>query len=1079
MTKNFSPLRFLRVPKSQFIILLLLGILSSSILRASPPPFFADREVKGKILDDKGAPLSNVSVIVKGTTIGVNSADDGAFTIHVPDGKTTLVVSSVGFQTQEIDVKSTNNVSITMQSGTGKLDEVVVVGYATQKRVTVTGSVASVKGTDLQKSPAVNLSNSLAGRLPGVTAINYSGEPGYDGSTIRIRGSNTLGGNNGNAALIVIDGVPDRSGGLDRLNPADIESMSVLKDASAAIYGSRAANGVILITTKRGKTGKPNLSYSFNQGWAQPTVIPKMLNAVQYATMANEIEIYKLDPSEWAAASAAYKATGVYTSPNGNVSTAPFSPDDIKKYADGSDPWGHPNTDWFKAVLKNWSPQSRQNVQLSGGNENVKYMASIGYENQDGYYKNSATGYKQYDFRLNLDAKVNKYINVQLGVTGRQENRFFPTKPADAIFRMLMRGYPYKNAIWPTGEAAPDIENGEQPVVITTNQTGYTRDTRYYLQTNGKLEINIPGVEGLKITGNVAFDRYIQQFKNWVTPWFIYNWSGFDANNQPILTKVQKGPTTQATLNQSSFDQINSLMEAILSYNHNFGGHAVTFQAGITKETGTGNYFSAFRQYFPSTQIAQMFAGSNTDQKTDGNAHGLARLTYFGRVGYNYKEKYIAEFLWRNDGSYNFPAAGRFGFFPGVSAGWRISEEGFFKKNISFINSLKLRASWGQMGNDRVYFGNTYIEYGYLSTYAPGTYVVGGQVFSTLHENNIGNPDITWEVANNYNFGLDGAVLNNHLTFEFDYFQNHRSDILWRKAGNIPGSAGFGNSIPPSNFAKVDNKGFEFNVGYNNQAGDFRYSVSVNGGYSKNKIVDWSEVPGRLAYQQSTGHPIPDDVNNEDGMLLYVYDGVFATQKDVDANTLDYSGVGGAGKLFPGSMKFKDINGDGKIDDKDRVRADKNAMPTFQGGIVLNLAYKSFDLSVLFQGASGGQFFFQTESGTIGNYTTWSYDHRWTIDNPSSVDPRTVDRNNQYFSNRNTYYMLNSNYIRLKNLELGYTLPASLLRKAGIGNLRVYVSGLNLLTWAKEDIYDPESTSADGHYYPQARLINTGVTVTF
>jgi len=1064
--------RFLQLQKASFILCLFFCAIM--VGRAHAKPFFmpADREVKGRILDDKGAPLPNVSVVVKGTTIGVNSAEDGGFSIHVPEGKNTLVVSSIGFQTQEVEVKNTNNISITLASGTGRLDDVVVVGYATQKKVTVTGAVAVVKGSDLQKSPSVNLSNDLAGRLPGVTAVNTSGEPGYDGSSIHIRGSNTLGNT---APFIVIDGVPDRAGGLERLNPADVESISVLKDASAAIYGSRSANGVILITTKHGKSGKPLLSYNFNQGWSQPTTIPKMLNATEYATMANEIEIYKLDPSQWAAAATAFKTTGSY---NGNP--APFSPDDFKKYADGSDPWLHPNTDWFKAALKNWSPQTRQNMQLSGGTENVKYLASVGYENQDAYYKNSATGYKQYDFRLNLDAKVNKYINVSIGVTGRQENRFFPTKSAGAIFRMLMRGYPTKNAYWPTGQPAPDIENGEQPVVITTNQTGYSKDTRYYLQSNGKIEINIPWVEGLKLTGNVALDKYIQQGKTWQKPWFIYNFSGFEADGKtPILTAVQKGPTTQATLNQYTQDQLNSMLEAILSYNHTFGYHSITFLAGITKEQSNANYFNAFRQYFPSTGIDQLFAGSQVNQQANGAAWETAHLSYFGRVGYNYKEKYLLEFLWRDDASFNFAANKRFGFFPGITAGWRISEEKFFKQNITFLNSLKIRGSWGQQGNDIVYYQGSPDNYGYLSTYAPATYVTGNQVYSTLHESNISNPNVTWELANNYNLGFDGTALKNKLNFEFDVFQNHRTRILWKPSGGIPATAGFGGAIPPTNFAKVDNHGYELTVGYNDRKGDVKYNISINGGYAKNKIVYWDETPGRPVYQQSTGHPIPDDVTNPDGMLLYQYDGVFATQKDVDANKLDYSGVGGAGKLFPGSMKFKDVNGDGKIDANDRVRADKNAQPTFQGGIVLGASYKNFDISILFQGATGGQIFFQTESGTIGNYTQYSYDHRWTIDHPSSVDPRTVDRNNQYFSNANTYYMLNINYIRLKNVEFGYTLPASLAKKAGIGTLRVYVSGLNLITWAKESIYDPESTSSSGQYYPQARLINTGVSVTF
>ena len=874
--------------------------------------------------------------------------------------------------------------------------------------------------------------------------------------------------------------MPARAGGLDRLNPADIESMSVLKDASAAIYGARAANGVILITTKHGKVGKPELSYSFNQGWSQPTVIPKMLNATEYTTMANEIAVYKLDPSNWAAAAAAFKATGSYTDANGNVSTAPFQPADVKKYADGSDPWGHPNTDWFKAALKPWSPQSRHNLQLSGGSENVRYLASLGYENQDAYYRNSATGYKQYDMRINLDAKVNKYINTTIGITARQENRFFPTVGAGDIFRMLMRGYPTANAFWPNGLPAPDIENGQQPVVITTNQTGYSRDTRYYYQTNGKLDIAIPGIKGLKLTGNAALDKYVQQGKTWQKPWYIYSWNGFAADGTtPLMTKVQKGPTTQATLNQYTQDQLNVMLEAILSYDHSFGAHALTLLAGVTRETSNNNNFSAFRQYFPSTAIDQLNAGGQTDQRSNGSAWQRARLNYFGRVGYNYKEKYIAEFLWRYDGSYMFPQAHRFGFFPGITAGWRISEESFFKENVRAINSLKLRGSWGKLGNDQVYFNNTLREYDYLPTYASNGngYVINNQVAATLYENGVPNTTLTWEVANNYDLGLEGSALHNRLTFEFDVFQNHRSNILWRRSASVPQTTGM--TLPAENIGKVDNRGYEFKVGYNNSIGDLRYNISVNGGYAKNKIVFWDETPGRPAYQLSTGHVMPTDVNNPDDMLLYQYDGVFKDQKDVQANTLDYSGIGGKGKLFPGSMKFKDVNGDGKIDANDRVRSNKNNQPTFQGGLILGLQYKNFDLSVLFQVSRGAEVFLQTESGTIGNYLQYTYDHRWTIDNPSSVDPRTVDRNNQYFSNRNTYYMLNMDYIRLKNFEIGYSLPSSIGRKAGINNLRVYVNGLNLATWAKQKIYDPESTSSNGQYYPQARIINTGLTVTF
>lgn len=1036
--------------------------------------------VKGTVANHQSEPIPNASVLVKGSANGTTTAEDGTFTISVPNGKAILVVSAVGHQSQEVTVGTQTFITVMLTGGEGsELESVVVVGYATQKKVTVTGAVAQVKGTELQKSPAVNLSNSLAGRLPGVVATNVSGEPGNDGSTIRIRGVNSL-GNNG--ALIVIDGVPARTGGLDRLNPADIETMSVLKDASAAIYGARAANGVILITTKRGKSGKPQLSYNFNQGWAQPTTLPKMLNAVEYAAMANEIEVYKLPAEEWAAATQAFKTTGQYTDATGAVKTAPFQPDDIAKYADGSDPWKYPSTDWFGATLRNWAPQSRHNVQLTGGSENVKYLASVGYQNQQGQYKNSATNYKQYDFRINLDAKVNKYITATLGVTGRQEDRLFPTKSAGAIFRMLMRGYPHRPAYWPNGLPGPDIENGEQPVVITTNQTGYDRDIRYYVQSNARVEIKIPGVEGLKLTGNVAVDKFIRQRKRWVKPWFIYAWdyTSYEADGvTPVLTKVQKGPAPKPTLEQLSEDQFYSMLEGILSYDKKFGEHQVTFLAGVTKETSNSKFFSAFRQYFPSAAIDELNAGGPADQRANGSGWERARLNYFGRVGYNFSEKYIAEFLWRYDGSYNFPGAKRFGFFPGVSAGWRISEEAFFRDNVEFVSALKLRGSWGQLGNDAVYVGEDLVEYSYLPTYAisPTGYVINNQVAPTYVENGIPNPNITWEVANNYGIGLDATLWNNKINIELDYFQNRRSSILWFRNASIPQSAGL--RLPAENIGKVANKGYEFKVAYNDRIGEMSFNVSVNGGYAKNKILFWDETPGRPPYQLSTGKPIPNNVFASDDMLLYQYDGVFKDQKEVDENTLDYSGVGGAGKLFPGSMKFKDVNGDGKIDDFDRVRSDKTVTPRFQGGLNIGVQYKNFDLSILFQNASGGEVFIQTESGTIGNYLKYTYDNRWTVENPSSVDPRTVDRNDQYFSKRNTYYMMNTNYVRLKNVEIGYNLPEKIGKRVGINNLRIYVSGLNLVTWASQDIFDPEAVNSSLQYYPQSRIINTGVSVTF
>jgi TonB-linked SusC/RagA family outer membrane protein len=1036
------------------------------------------QEIKGQITDDKGAPLPGVSVVIKGTATGTNTDINGNFTLSVPEGKTILVVSSVGFQTQEINIAGKTSVAIVMMvGGAGQLSDIVVVGYGTQKKVTVTGAVAQVKGTELAKSPSVNLSNALAGRLPGVTAIQSSGEPGYDGSTIRIRGSNTP---NNSGALIVIDGVPDRAGGLERLNPQDIESMSVLKDAAAAIYGSRAANGVILITTKRGKTGKPQLSYAFNQGWAQPTRIPKMCDATEYATIMNQLTLYDgLPADQWTAGWNAFQQNGTYTrTDNGLKVDAIYTPTDITKFKDGSDPWGHPNTDWYGTTLKKWSPQTSHNVQMSGGSDNVKYLASLGYENQDGYYKNSATGYKQYDMRLNVDAKVNKYITTNLGLTAREEYRFFPTVGAQPIFRMLMRGKPTEQEVWPNGLPGPDIENGQNPIVITTNQTGYDRDRRDYFQTNGRIDLQVPFVEGLKISGFAALDKYYRRTKRWETPWYLYFWDkvSYEADGvTPKLTKSVRSTFTDPRLTESEEDQVNINLSGFINYDRTFGSHTINLMAAVTRETIDNESFNAFRRNYISPALDQLFAGGDPQKDNNGSAYKRARLSYFGRANYNYKEKYMAEFLWRYDGSYMFPANDRFGFFPGILLGWRLSEEKFFKP-VTFINNLKLRASWGQMGNDNIIFNDVLQEYRYLSTYGFNTYIIGGNVVKTLTETGVPNPGYTWEVANNSNVGMEGSALNSRLTFEFDVFNNIRTKILMQNSAVVPATAGI--ALPPENLGKVQNRGFEFTVGYNDHFGELRFGVSVNGGYARNKVINLPETPGLKPYQLTKGHTFG---TNGAAFLVYEYDGVFKDQDDINKNTVDYSAA--TNKLLPGDMKIKDVDGNGVINADDRVRLEKNRDPLFTGGINFNLQYKDFDCTILFQGATGGLLFFGTESGTIGNFLQYSYDHSWSVEHPSSTDPRLANRGNTYYNGgafgSNTYWLRSSNYLRLKNLEFGYNLPAKIGQKAGVSNLRLYVNGINLVTFDKMKIYDPESTSGNGQYYPQSRILNVGARISF
>ena len=1051
-----------------------IGLLSLLFLTILSVGAYAQSKVSGRVIDDQQQGLPGVSVVAKGTTTGSVTDTDGRYTFTVPAGASALVFSYIGYVSQEVPVSGKGTINITLATDTKSLNEVVVVGYGTQRRETITGSVVAVKGADLVKSPTTNLSNSLAGRLPGVTAVNRSGEPGYDGSTIRIRGTNTLGNN---SALVVVDGIPDRAGGLDRINPADIETISVLKDASAAIYGSRAANGVILITTKRGKTGKPQLSYTFNQGFAQPTVIPKLANAAQYATMLNDLSVYELPTAEWSAATKAYQSTGSYTRPDGTIRKAPYTPDDITKYNDGSDPWGHPNTDWYGSTLKTWSPQSRHNVQLTGGTDDFKYLASLGYQNQDAFYKNSATGYKQYDIRINLDGNINKYVHVGLGILGREEYRYYPTRGAGAIFRMQMRGKPNQPAFWPDGRPGPDIENGENPVVITTNATGYDRDKRDYIQTNGQLDIKIPGVEGLKFTGTAAIDKLLRNTKRWETPWTLYErGSGVDANGVPNLIASRRGPA-EPRLTQGNNNQLNILLGGIATYERKFGDHGLTALVGINRETINGDDFNAYRRYFISSAIDQLFAGGALEQRV-GQAsnppltYDRARINYFGRLAYNYKDKYLFEFLSRYDGSDMFPEATRYGFFPGVMAGWVISEENFWKNSVPAVNYLKLRASWGQLGNDQIYLPNTgnLATYQYLPTYGFNTYIINNGQQTTLAESRIPNPSITWEVANNADIGIEGQLFNGKISFEFDYFNNLRTSILYPRNASVPRTTGL--SLPPENIGTVRNSGFDGQISYNGQSGALRYSVGVNGGYAQNKIIFWDEAPGAPEWQRTTGRPI-------NAYMAYLYDGVFRDQAEIDANKLDYKAI--VNTLRPGDMKYVDYNGDGKITPDDRVRNNRTDLPLFQGGLNMTASYKNFDLTILFQGSAGAQQYISLgESGNIGNYLREFYTNRWTVDNPSSVHPRIANRSDQYFSGGNTYWLRSADYIRLKNFEVGYTIPDGFGKKIGISSLRIYVNGLNLWTPVnKLGSYDPESNNSTGQYYPQSRIINTGLSLRF
>jgi TonB-linked SusC/RagA family outer membrane protein len=1002
-------------------------------------------QVTGTVISEKGEAVTAATVLATdrkdGKKMTTVTNDEGMFTFNglLAGNKYHFLVTSQGFQTYEIKDYTPqpgdgNSIVVRMKENTKGLDSIVVVGYGTQKAATITGSVSTMKGEKLQQTPAMNLSNSLAGRIPGLIALTGSGEPGSDNSTLRIRGANTLGDN---SPLIVVDGIASRS--WERLNPADIESITVLKDASAAIYGARAANGVILVTTKKGTSDKPQIRINYNEGISRPTVIPKATNAATYAQLINEILEYE-------------------------GANPQYSAEDIQKYRDGSDKLHFPNTDWYDETLKKWSSQRSVDASISGGGQNLKYYISLGTRFQDAIYKNSATNYSQHNLRINLDGKISSIIRYGINVAYREENRNYPTESAANIWSKLRQQKPNMPARWPGGEAADNGDSGN-PLVISTGQTGYDKNNDLVLESKGTISIDIPWVEGLSLSGNVAIDKNTVNDKRWATPWYLFSWDqqSLNPDGTPLLQRVQRGYTNaELTQNMSSAKQVT--LNALLNYQRNFGrSHHTKLLLGVERITGDNMEFMAFRKHFVSTAIDQMFAGGDADKNNSGSASQHARMNYFGRVNYDFANKYLAEFVWRVDGSYIFPVDKRFGFFPGVSLGWRVSREKFWNPIEHIVSDFKIRASWGKTGNDRI------TPYQFLSSYAFATGPTNIYVFNTneekkiLNELRVPNPNVTWEVANQSNIGFDAAFLDNRITFSAEYFSNLRTNILWKRNASVPLSSGL--TLPNENIGEVTNKGAEFQVGYNGNIGQLSIGLSANVSFNKNKIRFWDETPGAPEYQQSTGYAMNTN-------LYYKAIGVFRDKKAVD----EYPHWAGA---RPGDLIFEDVNGDKVINALDRVRVNKTDLPSQTGGFNIDLTYRNFYASIFFQWATGAiRNNYYDLQGQAGNYLANDVEGRWTTANPDADKPRIWNRYNEYWrNNQNTYWLQETDYIRLKNLVLGYNLPAKLYSRIGATGAQIYLTGLNLLTFSKVKDVDPETTANNA--YPLNKVINAGITLNF
>lgn len=1060
-------------------VLLTFTILFNGLLFASLQA--QERTVTGVVSDATG-PLPGVSIVVDGTTRGVQTDFDGNYSIEVDDENTVLVFSFIGYLTQELALGSNTTLDVTMEEDVAKLDEVVVVGYGTQKKATLTGSVSSVGGDDLEQANSTNLGAALGGRVPGLYIDTGQAIPGADTPAIRVRGTNTF---NNSGALVVIDGIPDREGGIARINPADIESISVLKDASAAIYGARAANGVILVTTKRGKVGTPSVKISSTVGTQSFTRTPEMLTGAEYMDLVNVLNVYKLPVGEWDAAHAGRGAP--YTRmDNGEVVNPTFTTDRINNTAAGTDPWLYPDTDWFDAITTKGSIVSRQNAQISGGTENVRYLASFGYLSQEVNFKNAPKPYRQFDLRLNLDAKISESLSLDVGLYSRQENRYSNTRGEAAIFADAIRQYPWFPAFWPTGELGPDIENGNNPAVRVTDAPGYDDRSNNFVQSNIGLTYNVPFIEGLQFRGLVSYDKVNRERRLWQRPWTLFTWDGINRDSSG-LTEAQRGPG-DPSLEQEHTTKTDITATFTGSYEREFGEHSFKLLGGVTREESEQQFFEAFRRFFLSSDLAQLDLGGNEGQRSAGNGFEVARLNYFGRLNYDYKDKYLLEFLFRYDGSYLFPEENRFGFFPGVSAGWVVSEESFFEDALPFLDYFKIRASYGQLGNDQVN------PFQYLNAYELSQTALDG-IVTTAYETNVANPSITWETAISQNVGIDLRALNNRLSLSFDLFKNSREDILTVPLLTLPEYSGI--NAPPVNIGEFQNTGYEITLGFNGGSGDFTYSTTVNFSDTNNKLVFFDEPPLEdRPWQRQTGGEIGRP-------LLYKYDGVFRSQAEIDAETLDYSGV--TPLLKPGDARVVDISGDGRIGPEDRQRTGGSAFADTQFGWNTSINYKNFDFSMYWMGATGGysRYEWSFMSGTLANVQRDVRDRAWSLDNPNAYGPRLADRGDQWYSNQTDAYLITRDFFRLKNLEIGYTFDDGWIDKIGAQDLRLSLSGTNLATITdypfdpevlqisnsdlqNNDPNDGDGTAgvsggrvANGGIYPLLTTINLGFQITF
>lgn len=1032
-----------------------------------------DKTISGKVTDNKGESLPGVSIVQKGEKAGTSTDGEGNFRLKLTSSGATLVFNYIGYERKEVVVEGTSAIKVVLTETEAQLTEVVVVGYGIQKKASVVGSVAQINGSQIRQAPAMNISNALAGRLPGLVVLQQSGRPGADDAALRIRGISTFGSNV--SPLLIVDGVQRA---FSQLDPDEIEDITILKDAiSTAVYGLQAANGVILVTTRRGKLQETKINYDGSIMVSSNTRVPEFLNGPDYMDWFTKAE--QLD-NEYNANTGAGPLAYTYTQQQ---------IDALRNGTNTNPLLG--NTDWMGLLVGNSNLSQHHDVNVQGGTDKVKYFSSVGYLDQEGVVAN--TGYTRYNLRTNIDAQVNKYFSVSLDLSGRTQKTKTPGispdntsyfNPYYQAARMLPNMPMYAENGLPI---AYNSNGGWANPIASVNQSGYQLGETNVFQSTINFNFKVPGVEGLALKLLGSYDKNATENKSWLTPYEMMGRARGQTTGNLILIANPPGITVN-TLRQSYNQNNRQTLQPSISYSKTIKNHSISALALYEWSKYNSNVFSTGARNFIIPDLQEIDYGSSATNdfiSPTGSSSVSARQGYVGRINYGYKSKYLLEVATRFDASNSFPAKSRWGAFPAVGVAYVISQEPFFSKLTNTITSLKFKASQGRLGNDQTN------GFQYLQTFSLTTspvVVIGGVPTAALFTGAIPNENITWEKSDLTNVGFESELWNGKFGFDFEWFYKVTKDILMSQGGLFAPSVG-GYYPSTINSGIVDNRGFDLQIRHRNQLGKFHYSLTGNLNWAKNKIIRMDENPNLPSWQRRTGNSIGEK-------LGFVVDGFYQNWEEAKNGSSPSSGT-----IAPGFFKYEDLNGDGRVTRADDMTfVGHSNLPELMYGLNIELQYKGFDFSSLFQGAGistialAGLYEGSTGVSGIednspftktfygyGNSPYYLVEQSWTPDNPNATYPRLTSGNialSPHNANANSGFMVNNNYLRLKSLQLGYTIPKSVFRSA-INQCRVYVTGSNLFTWDKLKYIDPEMPNVNNGFYPQQRIIAGGVNLTF